>query len=226
MINTFDYIIKKYDIRVGHQYFVEIPNMKGSIALAELFAELKFNKGAEVGVGQGDYSEILCKANPKLHLYSIDAWDINAYPKANHDTEVAEGHLNPATLEQNFWEGWHQDAIKKLAPYNCTIIQKRSMDALSNFKDNSLDFVYLDAGHDFLNFTLDLHYWKDKVRFGGILAGHDYSRFKSYKVIHVKAVLEAYMRSYLMLPVFTLSRRTDAIRRDLYGNWFWVKKEV
>ena len=79
-MNTFEYIIKKYNINVGHQYVIEIPNM-GSPELAELFTELKFNVGAEIGVWQGEFSEILCKANPKLHLYSIDSWDISVYEK-------------------------------------------------------------------------------------------------------------------------------------------------
>lgn len=224
-MNTYDYIIDKYDINVGRQYLVEIPDMKGSLELADLFKELNFNKGVEVGVGTGEYAEVLCKANPNLHLSAVDAWDINAMPKVLNEYQVETGHAHPDTLKQKFWEGWYKDSVKRLASYNCTIIRKLSMDALEDFEDNSLDFVYLDAGHDFPNFTLDLHYWKDKVRVGGILAGHDYMRFKSYKMVHVQGVLREYMPYYGMLPVFTLSRRHDALRRDLYGNWFWVKRE-
>lgn len=72
-MNTLDYIIKKYNLRIGRQYVVAIPNMdRGDLAM--LFAELKFNVGAEIGVERGLYSEILCKTNPGLHLYSIDPW--------------------------------------------------------------------------------------------------------------------------------------------------------
>lgn len=230
-IKTYEHIIKKYNIDVGHQYFVEVPDMRGSVGLADLFAELNFNKGAEIGVGWGEYSEILCKANPNLHLYAVDAWKLSAYPKGFQEDSVTGGYTNFDVGTQEFWEGWHKESVKRLSPYNCTIIRKLSMDALADFEDNSLDFVYLDAGHDFMNFTFDLHHWKDKVRVGGILAGHDYCGFPTHKMIHVKGALKSYMPYYHMLPVFTLSRRSDLvksgylIRRDLYGNWFYVKSD-
>jgi len=36
-----------------------------------------------------------------------------------------------------------------------------------------LDFVYLDAAHDYDNVKLDIKCWYPKVREGGILGGHD-----------------------------------------------------
>ncbi len=226
-IDAYDYIIKKYNINVGRQRFVELPLsvMEGSTELAQVFAELDFNLGVEVGVGLGEYSEVLCKANPNLHLYAIDSWDVNDYPKGFHEHSAATGHSVPESSSQAFWENWHEIAVKTLSPYNCTIMRKRSMDALADFEDGSLDFVYLDAGHDFLAFTEDLHYWKKKVRVGGILAGHDYSTFPGHKMVHVKRVLEAYVPSYHLMPVFTLSRRKSFLKRDAYGNWFTVKRD-
>ena len=43
-MNTYDFIIDKYKINVGHQYTVDVEGMVGSVALSKLFAELKFNK--------------------------------------------------------------------------------------------------------------------------------------------------------------------------------------
>lgn len=217
-MNTFKYIVKKYNINVGRQYEITIPN-NGSADLAALFAELNLNVGAEIGVWTGEYSEVLLKANPKLHLYSIDSWQVSAYDSWDQDNS----NPLPGSREQSYFENLHKETVKRLSPYNCTIIRKSSMQAVKDFEDNSLDFVYLDAGHDFLNFTLDIDYWKDKVRVGGILAGHDYSRFPGYKMIHVKEALMAYARSYGMIPFFVLPRIRGKLRRDLYGNWFWVK---
>jgi FkbM family methyltransferase len=39
---------------------------------------------------------------------------------------------------------------------------------------HSLDFVYLDARHDYASVLEDLEAWFDKVRPGGVLSGHDY----------------------------------------------------
>ncbi|MDO8503811.1 MAG: class I SAM-dependent methyltransferase [bacterium] len=214
MNNTYEYILKKYNIKVGKEFFVEIPNM-GRDHLAKLFAELNFNVGAEIGVDKGGYSEVLCKANPGLHLYSIDPWSTSAY----------EPGMSGVDEKQEFFDNLYDVTVKRLAPYNCTIVRKDSMSALKDFADNSLDFVYIDANHDFVNFTNDLHYWLKKVKVGGIMSGHDYCYFSYKKFNHVKRVVEVYTRCYRMRPYFVVGSFTcdKGLTRDKYRSWFWVK---
>jgi len=209
-MDTLNYIFKKFNIIVGKQYYIDIPQMVGSVDLAKLLAELKLNKGAEVGVDRGEYSEILCKANPNLHLYSIDPWVDSVYEDGIPDKSAD-------------FESYYQETVKRLAPYNCTIVRKTSMEALKDFKDNSLDFVYIDANHDFLNFTMDLHHWLKKVRPGGIIAGHDFAYFSYRKFNHVKRALLAYARSYRMIPLFAVMHNPHGIKRDRFRSWFYVK---
>lgn len=194
---------------------IEIPNMNRD-DLGTLFAELDFSKGAEIGVDRGEFSEVLCKANPRLHLYSIDPWSADAYEPGN--TAVLE--------EQKYFNNTYKEAKNRLAPYNCTIIRKTSMKALKAFEDESLDFVYIDANHDFVNFSFDLHYWIKKIRVGGIISGHDYANFKFRKFNHVKRVLEAYTTCYQMFPYFIVGsfECKEGQKRDKYRSWFWVKK--
>ncbi len=220
-METYNYILKKYNINVGKQHVVEIPNM-GRGHLAELFAELEFKKGIEVGVDQGKYSEILCKANPQAELFGIDPWSSSAYEPNTYVNE-----------KQGFFDGRYEETIAKLAPYkNYTFIRKTSLEAMDDFEDNSLDFVYVDANHDFVNVARDLHGWNKKVRPGGILAGHDYAYFPFSKFNHVKRVLEVYARCYNIVPYFVVGvmnydvgvdRPTSG--RDKYRSWFWVKRE-
>jgi len=213
-MNTYEYIIDKYKLDIGSQYIVDIPGI-GRNDMAKLFGELGFNLGAEVGVEQGFYSEILCQANPKLHLYSIDPWTSSAYePETTGVSKTEEQHLSI-----------YEEAKKRLFPYNCTIVRKMSLDALSDFEDNSLDFVYIDANHDFPNFINDLHQWTKKVRMGGIISGHDYAFFSYRKFNHVKRALQAYARCYRMIPLFIVGAEEyqDGVTRDPYRSWFWVK---
>ena len=98
-----------------------------------------------------------------------------------------------------------------------------SMDALKDFEDQSLDFVYIDANHDFLNFTMDLHYWMKKVKPRGIISGHDYAYFSYKKFNHVKRALIAYARCYRMIPVFAVMYDRNGLKRDRYRSWFYVK---
>lgn len=182
--------------------------------LAELFAELKFTKGAEIGVENGLYSEILCKANPNLHLFCIDPWKAAAYEPG------VDGVDEQANFNQRY-----KAAKERLAPYRCTIVRKTSMAALKDFADETLDFVYIDGNHDFVNFVNDLHYWRKKVRQGGIVAGHDFATYPFRKYNHVKRALEAYVASYRMIPVFVVGSFAyqEGFIRDKYRSWFWVK---
>jgi hypothetical protein len=184
--------------------------------LAELFAELKFKKGVEVGVDRGEFSEVICKANPQTQVFGVDPWFPDAYEP---NTYVDE--------EQPYFDQCYKETSERLAPYkNYTIIRKTSVEALKDFKDGSLDFVYIDANHDFVNVAQDVHYWKAKLKKGGILSGHDFAYFSSGKFNHVKRVLEVYMRCYRMIPLFIAGSyevRPGEIR-DKYRSWFWVKK--
>ena len=214
IMDTFQYIIDKYKITVGKQHIIDIPDM-GRIELAGLFAELGFNLGAEIGVEKGRYSEVLCMANPNLHLHSIDPWINTAYEQG-----IPDGQASFSTA--------FEITKRRLAPYpNCHIVRKTSSDALDDFEDNSLDFVYIDANHDFPNFTFDLHNWLKKIKEGGIMSGHDYQVMSYKRFNHVKRALDAYTRSYRMIPFFVVGdfEVKPGLIRDKWRSWFWVKKE-
>ncbi len=214
--NTLNYILNKYQINVGNQYIIDIPNM-GRDDMAALFSELGFTKGAEVGVELGLYSEVLLKANSGLELHCVDPWLAAAYDPAfgTHAVDV----------EQEKYDQRYAECLERLAPYNAKIIRKPSLEALCDIEDGSLDFVYIDANHDFPNFINDLHQWTKKVRVGGIVSGHDYAIFSYKKANHVKRALDAYARCYRMQPLFIVGaiEYKEGTVRDKYRSWFWVK---
>lgn len=215
MPQTLDYIANKYSLKIGRRdEIVTLPNI-GRVQLAQLFAELGFKKGAEIGVLEGGYSEVLCQANPKLKLFCIDPWK-----KAAFEPDQT------GIYSQKQFDAFNKAAKKRLAKYKCQIIKKESLKAASQFKDRSLDFVYIDGNHDFVNVANDLHAWAKKVKVGGIVAGHDYFNFPSYHRNHVKRVLLAYIQSYGIKPLFIVG--ADAVRqpgviRDHFRSWFWIK---
>ena len=69
MVDTYNYIIDKYKINVGKQYLVDVEQMAGSADLSKLFAELKFNKGVEVGTDQGLFAELLSNTDQDLYAW-------------------------------------------------------------------------------------------------------------------------------------------------------------
>lgn len=66
-------------------------------------------------------------------------------------------------------------------------IRLPSTEAAKLYPDKSLDFVFIDAGHDYDNVRADIRAWRTKIKAGGILAGDDFD-FGDVK----RAVIEAF----------------------------------
>ena len=212
-MNTLEYILKKFNITLGRRRTpmpIEIPNY-GRDNLASLFYELGFKTGVEIGVESGTYSETLLKNNPGLRLFSIDPW--KAYSDFRDYTK------------QDKLDDLYQEAKRRLKPYNCEIIRKFSLKAVKDFADNSLDFVYIDGNHSFLNITSDIVEWSKKIRVGGIISGHDYAKHRRHMNIHVKQVVIAYTDAYSIKPWFVLGSYEEIPGqiRDNSRSWMWVK---
>ena len=160
----------------------KIPNCSRD-ELPEFFKEMGYKVGAEIGVFRGEFTEIFCKAG--LQIYAIDPW--MGYVGAGRTEKVQEKQ------DTNY-----EHAKKRLSRYkNCTIIRKTSMDALRDFKDNSLDFVYIDGDHRFKFIAEDIFEWENKVKSGGVVSGHDYffSNPKATNVIcHVGPAVDAFIK--------------------------------
>jgi len=111
----------------------------------------------------------------------------NHYFKTGIGVEV--GVQNGFNLKQicSQWEGfvygvdiWPEDEIyetakKTLEGCNFQLIRANSLIASASFPDDSLDWVYIDAGHSFEEVKADYEAWFPKVRKGGIISGHDYA---------------------------------------------------
>ncbi len=54
-------------------------------------------------------------------------------------------------------------------------IECESVEASTRFADESLDFVFLDGGHELEQVIADLAAWWPKIKRGGQIAGHDYT---------------------------------------------------
>mgnify|MGYP003685889429 CR=1 FL=1 len=68
---------------------------------------------------------------------------------------------------------------------NVILIKKTSTDASIDIKDNFLDWVYIDGDHRFKHVLNDLTLWYNKVKKGGIIAGHDYTHADIRKAINI-----------------------------------------
>ena len=159
-IDTLDFILDKYNI--GDQKFpVNLPYKRWD-RIPKLIRELGFAAGAEIGVKKGRFARNICRYNPQLSLYGVDVW------------EIYQDYDGLPLVNQEIMLSYYGKAQEILKPYKVKLIKAFSMDAVREFADESLDFVYIDANHKYEYCVEDIREWSRKVRKGGLVAGHDY----------------------------------------------------
>lgn len=200
MPETLDYILKKLRVdsyRLRGPMPIELPINRND--LAQLFNELGFKRGAEIGVAEGHYSEVLCQSIPDLELISVDPW--------------VKYKDNPRAHSEEHQEFSKAETARRLKPYpKARMVQAMSMDAVREVPEKSLDFVFLDGHHGFDWIMQDIIEWSKRVRSGGIIAGDDFYHFKHAGV--VDAVV-AYTAHHKINPWFLISAPRSV-------DFFWV----
>tara|TARA_R110001583_G_scaffold88603_1_gene229615 strand:+ start:7135 stop:7959 length:825 start_codon:yes stop_codon:yes gene_type:complete len=97
--------------------------------------------------------------------------------KINFDTvDTFEGSEEHKEYLKNENISLHKTTKKQLEPLKdyVNIIKSDSVKNSSRYKDESLDFVFVDGDHSYDGVNRDINaYWK-KLRIGGVMAGHDY----------------------------------------------------
>jgi len=205
MNETLEYIFEKYKPTKGKKLPWVISNIDRN-SMPKTLGELGFKVGVEVGVAQGNHAKTLCTYIPGVKLYCVDYW--GRYKGYREYTDRIKKY--------------YKEAQERLASFDCVFMKMFSMEAIKEFEDRSLDFVYIDAAHDFFHIAEDLR-WAKKVRYGGVVFGHDYkrrrgARDKSRYIVHVRGVVQVYMYEFDIDPWFHLK----IPRQD---SWMFVRQE-
>ncbi len=156
--------------------------------------------GVEVGVWEGKMSGKMLEKMPGLVLGMVDRWQ--EYSDQERQTDGSNTITN---VPASFWDEVYQKAIKAVSNYQdrVYIIRQCSVDAAKQIDDNSLDFVFIDAGHSYQAVTQDIRAWLPKVKPGGWVCGHDYIKYDGVR----QAVDEKFPR----------------VELDHNDTWFWRK---
>lgn len=116
----------------------------------------------EVGTHRGEFAEALLSTWQGERLYCVDPY-LSGY---NDKDPVSHSNRDDDYLE----------AMRVLQPFHrrVSMVRMTSLEAARDFGKGSLDFVYIDGNHDFEYVNDDIYAWWPKLRFGGVLAGHDF----------------------------------------------------
>jgi predicted O-methyltransferase YrrM len=127
---------------------------------------------AEVGVAEGDFSREIIDLLQPAKLYLIDLWSAGSERYSDSLQKV------------------ERELAEPLASGLAEIRRGYSWDELAKLQDESLDWVYIDAAHDYASVKKDLAAARPKIKPGGWICGHDYTRWSSAG-IHRWGVVEA-----------------------------------
>jgi len=117
--------------------------------------------GAEVGVAAGQHIKAIMEETKIEKMYGIDA-----YMPESWNVNVPVTSFDEIYNEVNSMLSSYGDRVE--------LIRKKSTEAAPDFEDGTLDFVFIDAGHDYENCYNDINYWHNRVRKGGYVMGHDW----------------------------------------------------
>lgn len=156
----------------------------------DLYTEMvnKFSDGSnfvEVGSWKGRSSVYMAveiiNSNKNIKFDCVDVWE---YVDTQNDIPVGS------------FDGLYFNFLKNIRPVKSFINPIKMTSELASFlyDNNSLDFIFIDAAHDYDNVINDIKNWLPKLKPGGCIAGHDYFTSEGIQ----KAVKEVFGNRYTL----------------------------
>jgi predicted O-methyltransferase YrrM len=131
----------------------------------------------EVGSWKGRSSAFMAveiiNSGKTIKFDCVDTWLGDAGIGMSQDAYIQSG-----TLYEHF--------LANLKPVegHYTPVRATSVEAAALYEDDSLDFVFIDAAHDYDNVLADITAWLPKVKVGGVISGHDYTHEPVRRAVH------------------------------------------
>lgn len=133
--------------------------------IIEIVNFLNFTTGVEIGVQRGEFSTSTLSLWTKCKEYHlIDLWlqqsnSLNYTDTANVDNNLQEANYQVTRQAMKLFgeiPRFYRNASTAVAP---------------QFAINSIDFIYIDARHDYCGVLEDIIAWYPILKIGGIMAG-------------------------------------------------------
>lgn len=139
----------------------------------------------EIGVQGGGFSELILNNLYPGELFLVDPWCVGSdkNSEAHYSSGLITAHATSSHLkciQKKFADGIRDRTV--------IIKQGFSYDVVDSFPDDFFDFIYIDACHFYNSVRADLKSFLPKLKSGGLMCGHDYTKGPGWGVI--KAVDE------------------------------------
>ncbi|MFW5804106.1 MAG: class I SAM-dependent methyltransferase [bacterium] len=155
-------VVKKVNIKISQNIpkyeisDIHIKNARLITTREELLRIFPQNGvAAELGVDEGDFSNLILSINKPKKLHLIDFWGSKRYNQNKRKK-----------VEKRF----KKNIENKTVEINLGL----STEVVNDFNDNYFDWMYIDTSHSYKITIKELKYYRNKIKKGGIIAGHDY----------------------------------------------------
>jgi len=120
--------------------------------------------GIEIGTDDAHTTRYLLSVRPDLTLHGVDPY-------------LAYTDWNGSTCTQEDRDATFNRFLSVVGPFGNRYIhhRKTSNEAVNDFADNSMDFIFIDGLHEYNQVSNDLRNYYPKLKSGGLFCGHDFS---------------------------------------------------
>lgn len=125
----------------------------------------------EVGTWKGTSAAYMvveiARSGKKIRFDCVDTWE-------GSEEHLRPGpHYEPLAVSGKLYDHFLENMRPAKGLF--TPVRKTSVAAAESYENQSLDFVFLDAAHDYDSIKSDIIAWLPKVKIGGWIGGHDYT---------------------------------------------------
>ena len=120
----------------------------------------------ELGVFKGEFATEMYNRLKPSQLYLVDIWE------GEFGSGDKDGNNHVTVRDMN--EVYREILNRYKDDYTVNVKRCSTTDFLQSCQNDTFDMVYVDADHSYEAVTSDLQLSFNKLRDGGILAGHDY----------------------------------------------------
>jgi|TARA_R110000803_G_scaffold35965_2_gene77508 hypothetical protein len=136
-------------------------------------------RGAELGVQKGYNFKYLVENKPNLVLHGVDIWSekhVRWDETPSEDLQFQPDSVNSEFL--NDLQEWAKD-------YKGRAFFHRHFTTYAHrfFNEGELDFIFIDAGHEYQDVKADIQCWYPKIKKGGYMLGHDINQVQVRKAV-------------------------------------------
>ena len=125
--------------------------------------------GAWFGKSTNHMATKIKESGKKIDFIAVDTW------KGSLDEELHQNIVG--SFGGDIYSDFIENTILSGNDKSFKTIKDTSENASKQFPNNSIDYIMIDAGHDYDSVINDLKRWYHKVKPGGIVSGDDYGVF-------------------------------------------------